>query len=100
MANNSDAIRKVLATFTRAIRNKDAAAATGVLADDVVTFDLAPPLRMGPETARDPARLREWFETWKSPITSESHDLKIEIGGDIAYAHCLQHMTGTKKDGE
>src|SRR5262245_7614433 len=71
-----------------------------VLAGDVVTFDLAPPLRMGPESARDPARLREWFETWKSPITSESHDLRIEIGGDIAYAYGLQHMTGTKKDGE
>jgi ketosteroid isomerase-like protein len=38
-------------------------------------------------------------DTWRSPIVSESHDLKVAVGGDVAYAFGVQHMSGTKKDG-
>jgi ketosteroid isomerase-like protein len=70
------------------------------LTDDAVTFDLAPPLRVGPEANHDPAAREEWFDTWQSPIVSESHDLRIAVGGDLAYAFGLQHMTGKKKGGQ
>lgn len=92
-------IRALLDAFTQALRNKDAAAAIAGLADDAVVFDLAPPLRMGPDMARDPAGFEEWFATWESGIASEAHDLKIVVGGDVAYAYALQQMTGTKTDG-
>ena len=100
MSRDEDQIRHVLEDFTLALRDKDAAAAIAPLADDAVIFDLAPPLRLGPDTARDPAVLQEWFDTWKGPIVSESRDLHVAVGGDVAHAHCLQHMTGTKRDGE
>jgi ketosteroid isomerase-like protein len=93
-------IRGVLADFTRAIHDKDATQAIASLSDDEVTFDLAPPLRHGPDTTHDTASLEEWFETWRTPIISESHDLIVAVGGDVAYAYGVQHMTGTKKDGE
>jgi uncharacterized protein (TIGR02246 family) len=93
-------IRALLDDIADAIRNKDAAAAIAPLADDVVAFDLAPPLRMGPEAARDPAILEAWFDTWKSPIICRTHDLKVAVGDDVAYAFGLQHMSGTKSDGE
>lgn len=63
-------------------------------------FYLAPPLEQGPDATRNPALLEEWFQTWKGPINSESRDLKVAVGGDVAYAHGLQHMTGTKIDGQ
>ncbi len=100
MNKDEEQIRGVLANFTRALYDKDAAAMIAPLADDEVTFDLAPPLRMGPADTHDPAALEQWFETWQSPILSESHDLEIEVGGDVAYAYGIQHMTGTKESGE
>ena len=94
------AIRELLARFTRALHDKDSASAIGTLVDDAVTFDLAPPLRMDAQATHDPAQLEQWFETWKGPIVSRSQELEIEVGGDIAYAYGLQHLTGTKRDGE
>jgi PhnB protein len=99
-SNDENEIRGVLADFTRAIRDKDAAGMIAPLAADEVTFDLAPPLRLGPERTHDAAALEEWFATWRGPIVSESRDLKIAVGGGVAYAYGIQHMTGTKQDGE
>jgi ketosteroid isomerase-like protein len=100
MSKDEDEIRSVLAEFTRAIHDKDAAGMIAPLADDEVTFDLAPPLVMEPDDTHDPAALEQWFGTWQGPIVSESRDLKIAVGGDVAYAYGLKHMTGTKKDGD
>lgn len=100
MNKDEKAIREVLAEFTAALHDKDAAGAIAPLAADEVTFDLAAPLAMGPDETHDPAPLERWFETWQGPIVSESRDLKIAVGGDVAYAYGLQHLTGKKKDGE
>lgn len=100
MRSDQDQIRGVLADFTRAIHDKDATGVIAPLADDAVTFDLAPPLRHGPAVTHDPAQLEEWFATWDSPIVSEPHDLTIEVSGDLAYAYGLQHMSGKKKGGD
>lgn len=91
-------IRALLQDLASAIRSRDAAAAIAPLADDAVTFDLAPPLRMGPEATHDPAGIEQWFATWKGPIISQTHDLEVAVDGDVAYAFGLQHMTGTKID--
>jgi ketosteroid isomerase-like protein len=93
-------IRVLLGEFTDAIRNKDAAAASALYADDIVVYDLAPPLCIeGPEL-HDPARIQEWFDSWATPIESKPHRLTIRVGGDIGFAFALQHMTGKKNDGE
>jgi ketosteroid isomerase-like protein len=99
MTNDVTQIRALLADLTQAIHDKDAAAAIAPLADDAVVYDLAPPLRMGPGSVREPALYEEWFGTWESRISSEARDLEIAVGGDIAYAYGLQHMTGTKIGG-
>jgi PhnB protein len=100
MTDDVTLIRAQLDAFTRALREKDAAAAIAPLADDATAFDLAPPLLQDAQATHDPARIEEWFDTWDGPIVSESRDLKIDVGGDVAYAYGLQHMTGTKIDGE
>lgn len=99
MSSDEAEIRALLDEFTRALHDKDPARAIAPLADDAVAFDLAPPLRMGPQATHDPACYEEWFGTWQSPIVSVSHDLKIAVGDDVAYAFGLQHMSGTKTDG-
>jgi len=100
MTKAENQVRRVLADLAEAIRDKDATAMIALLANDEVTFDLAPPLRMEPERTHDPAPLEEWFATWQGPIVSEPHGLEVACSGDIAYAFGLQHMTGMKKTGE
>jgi PhnB protein len=100
MSPHEHEIRSVLEDFARAIHDKDAARAIAPLAADEVTFDLAPPLRMGPEETHAASTLNQWFDTWRGLNVSESHDLKVEVGGDVAYAFGVRHMTGTKTDGE
>jgi PhnB protein len=100
MNKDETQIRSLLNEFTGAIHAKDAARAIALCAEDSVTFDLAPPLEQGPDATHNPALLEEWFKTWKGPISSVSRDLKVDVGNDVAYAYGLQHMTGTKIDGE
>ena len=101
MNNDEKQIRDLLDSFAHAIHNKDAAGAIAPLAADAVVFGLDPPLRHNPEVTHDPAPLEKWFATWKGPgpDTSESQDLSIAVGGDVAYAYGLRHMTGTKTNG-
>ena len=94
------AIYALLERFETAIQNKDADAAVECYADDVVAYDLAPPLAFGPEAMRDPAGLREWFETWNGSIGTDGSDPVLKLDGNLACIWSLRHMTGTKRDGE
>ena len=54
MAHDERAISELLDALTHALFEKDAAGAIEPLADDAVTFDLAPPLQHGPAITHDP----------------------------------------------
>jgi ketosteroid isomerase-like protein len=99
-ADDAAAIHEVLDAFARALYDRDAAGAIATLASDAVAFDLAPPLMLSPAAMHDPSGLEQWFATWKGPIVSEGLDPTIVVGGDVACAYGLRHMTGTKIDGE
>jgi ketosteroid isomerase-like protein len=92
-------IKDVLDRYVAALHAKDARAAVAVYADDAIAYDLAPPLQIDSEKLRDPAYIQQWFDTWDGPIETAAHELEIVVGGDVAYAFTLRHMTGTKKDG-
>jgi ketosteroid isomerase-like protein len=93
-------VREVIEDLADAIRNKDSKAAISLYADDIVAYDLAPPLSIDASMERDPAHLQSWFDTWEGSIESKPYRLTVRAGGDIAYAFGLRHMTGTKKGGE
>lgn len=93
-------IRELLDDYTRAIAAKDAEAAHAYYSRDLVCYDLAPPLRLEGEPALDPKDLQTWLDAWRGPIRTEGRDLRIAIGGDIAFAHGLRHLSGTRRDGE
>ena len=64
------AIRERLEERARTIGNKDARAAIGYYADEIVNFDLAPPLAQRGREATDPAGFQAWFDTWDGPISA------------------------------
>lgn len=91
------AVATVIKDWSKAISNKNAAQVLSHLADDVVQFTLAPPLRYQGKGAED---LQGWFDTWEGPIGIESRDMAIAAGNDVAFATSLVRMTGQKTDGE
>ncbi len=93
-------IRQLLDDYADAICARDAKAAHEPYSDALVCFDLAPPLVFEGDDALDPAQMQAWMETWSGPIENEARDLRIVIGGDVAFAHALRRMKGTKQDGE
>jgi len=99
MNGDEAAIRALIEERAEAMREKDAARAVAVLADDVVAFELAPPLAMGPEAARDEAGLAAWLAGWEGPVGIEIRDLHVEAGGDVGWSRSLNRLHGTLKDG-
>lgn len=96
IVNEKAAVAAAIEGWAKAIGDKDAARAKSHLTDDVVQFTLAPPLQNRGKDAED---LQEWFATWKGPIGSETRDVEINVGGEVAFARSLVRMTGTKTDG-
>jgi uncharacterized protein YndB with AHSA1/START domain/ketosteroid isomerase-like protein len=96
-AGDQAAIRAIFGDRTNALFGKVADLAIRHVADDAVSYDLAPPLQqIGP--GKD--ALQAWFDTWDGPIGWAMGELTVEVGGDIAFAYGLGHMMGAKTDGE
>lgn len=96
-AADQAAIRAILGDRTNALYGKVSDLALKHFAPDAVSYDLAPPLRY---VGTDKAELEKWFATWDGPIGWSMGDLDVIVGGDIALAHGLGHMTGVKTGGE
>lgn len=93
------AIRELIEARARAIHDRDAETTVGYYADDVVLFDLPPPLAYRGREATDPAELARWFDSWSSPIDLTFDDLTVHRAGTVAFAHALMRMTGQRTDG-
>jgi ketosteroid isomerase-like protein len=99
MNDDEAGIKAVIDERSAAMRDKDAARATATLARDVVAFELAPPLALGPEAARDETGLADWLAGWEGPVGIEIRDLHIETGGDVGWSRGLNRLHGILKDG-
>ncbi|WP_332766561.1 YybH family protein [Phenylobacterium sp.] len=97
---DAEQIRTLLQVRAAALHARDASAAVATLADEVVNYDLDPPLAHVGGPARARASLDQWFATWRTPIRNEPRDLQIAASGDLAFAFGLIHLAGTKIDGE
>jgi ketosteroid isomerase-like protein len=92
-------IRALIEERAAAIRDKDAARAVATLATDIVAFELAPPLALGPEAARDETGLVVWLSGWEGPVGIEIRELHVEAGGDVGWCRSLNRLHGTLKGG-
>ena len=96
-SDERDRIRATLEGRSGAIQVKSVEQTLSYYGPEVVAFTLAPPLR----DRRPPADgLAGWFETWSGAIGHEVRELSVDAAGDVAFCTSLNHMTGTKKDGE
>jgi ketosteroid isomerase-like protein len=92
-------IRERLDGWINALRAKDLEGVMSNYASDTVLFDLAPPLQyrgIG-ETRRN---WEEWFPTFRGPVGYEISELQITPSDDLAFCHSLNHIHGTRNDGE
>lgn len=97
--DDEDAIRALIDERCAAMHAKDAARAMATLARDVVAFELAPPLALGPDAALDEEGLSAWLSGWEGPVGIEIRDLHVEAGGDVGWCRSLNRLHGTLKGG-
>ena len=97
--STEEEIASLIDAWAAAIRAKDLDGSLSHYAPDVIGFDLVEPLRyVGADALRK--RLEDWFASFDGTIDFENHELEI-IGSDgVAFAHSLNHVTGTLTDGK
>ena len=98
--NNDEAeIKRVIEGGVEAIRARDIDGVMSIYAQEVVSFDIVPPLRyMGADEYRK--RWEEVFLVYQGPIDYEIHDLNITVGDDVAFTHSLNRISGTMNNGQ
>ena len=91
-------IRRQLGTLIEAIRAMDLERLKPIYASGIVSFDVGPPLqRVGVE-----GKCRNWeeaFTIFQPPIGFEIRALTITSGGDVAFGHGFNRLSGTLKNG-
>jgi ketosteroid isomerase-like protein len=91
-------IRQQLDNLIAAIRAMDLDGLKPIYASGIVSFDVGPPLqRVGVD-----GKCRNWeeaFTVFQPPIGYEIRDLTITSGGDVAFGHGFNRLSGMLKDG-
>jgi len=91
-------IRQRLEDWLEALRTKDIEGVMSLYAPNLVSFDLAPPLRrFGADSKRQ--AWRETFAAFSGPIGYEIRDLNVMMDGELALVHSLNHVNATLPSG-
>ena len=97
--NDEAEIQRVLEGGVEAIRDKNIEGVMSLYAQEVVSFDIVPPLRyVGAGAFRKP--WEKVFSSFQGPIGYEIHDLNITVGDDVAFTHSLNRISGTMNTGQ
>lgn len=96
--SDESAIRQLINDHVKAICEMDIEGTLSIYREDIVSFDLVPPLwYQGLEAKR-----KAWedaFSTYNPPMGYEIRDLTIIVSGDMAFAHSLNRVSGILKNG-
>jgi ketosteroid isomerase-like protein len=92
-------VRERLLSWVNSIRSRDTARVLAHYAPDVPTFNVTTPLSYASSAATAKA-WQEWSSSFDGPIGYEVRELTITAGNDVAFAHSLNRVTGTRKDGK
>ncbi len=97
--NDEAAIQRLLDDGIRSVRSKNIEGVMSLYAQEVVSFDIVPPLRY---IEADAFRKiwEEVFSSFQGPIDYEMHDLHITAGDDVAFSHSLNRLSGTLTTGQ
>lgn len=98
MTTNEADIRRLIDELAGALRAHDLDAVMSAYTPAVTSFDIEPPLRhVGAEAKR-----KNWervFAAYQCPLDYEVRDLAITVGDDVAFAHSLNRLSGTLRNG-
>ena len=92
-------IRQRLETWTKALRSKDLDGLMSHYAEDILVFDIAPPLQYEGATAYR-KNWADWFPSFQGPVGYEIRDLTITTGDGVAFCSSLNRLTGKRTSGE
>jgi uncharacterized protein (TIGR02246 family) len=91
-------IRELIDDLVKSLRAKNIEKVMSIYAQDLVAFDIVPPLQyVGADAYRKP--WEEVFSTFQGPIGYEIHGLNITVGDDVAFTHSLNRISGTMNNG-
>ena len=97
--NDEAAIQGLLNDCIRSLHDKNIEGIMSIYAQEVVSFDIVPPLRyMGADAFRKV--WEEVFLVYQGQIDYEIHDLNITVGDDVAFTHSLNRISGTMNNGQ
>jgi len=89
-----DELREIVLERVTAVHAKNAAPLAARQADDVIAFDVLPPLyRRGSQAVAE--RTKAWFDGYASDIGYEVRDLNVVADGDVGFCSFLYHVSGT-----
>jgi len=91
-------IRHRFDELVKAIRAMDLDQVMSNYADDVVSFDVEPPL----QHVGAAAKRKNWtrvFSMYQRPLHYEVRDLAVAVNDDLAFGHGLVRIGGTSQDG-
>ena len=89
-------IRILIDDWSRALSNKDVDALLEHYAEDVIAFDVPPPLQLnGREAIRK--NIENWVKRFEGPISVEFKDQNITTSDDLAVLHQLARISDKNK---
>jgi len=92
-------IRSWIDRWTKAVSAKDIDRLMELYTDDVVAYDVVPPLQYVGKAAYR-ADFQQFFSQYESDLSVETRDLHVGANGDLGYATGLQMISGTLKHGQ
>jgi ketosteroid isomerase-like protein len=98
-ASDEAAVRGLLERRARSTTAKDAEGSVSARAQDIVAFDIAPPLAHRGEAATGPDAARKWLATWDGAIGYDFSALTIRTAGELAFCYGFLNI-GTRTNGE
>lgn len=99
MTSNETRIRQLIDDWATAFRAKDVRRIMSCYAQDIVAFDVVPPLQYRSADAY----MQDWEQMLAmcdGPIGLEMQDLTVAAGDELGFSHCLSHFTGKQINGK
>jgi ketosteroid isomerase-like protein len=91
-------IRQRIDNCVEALHAMDLEGVMALYAPDLVSFDIAPPLRH----VGAAAKRKQWvdaFAMYQPPFGYEIRDVTITVGDDVAFGYSLNRVSGTLRNG-
>jgi len=96
--NAAQEIRGWIDQWRKAVSAKDVDRVLELYTDDVVAYDIVPPLQyIGKAAYR--ADYQQFFSQYESDLRIETRDLHVGANGELGYATGLQMISGTLRHG-